>query len=136
MTRAHLVPVSLGGFAWARTHCACCNKGLGTRVEAAVRDDPTIRYALEVALVAELPELVKAFAQGQRYIVPSEHGALEARYRAGAVGLATTKLEDGSLIQDRERAAESIEKMLARPARTRSNDNAPSHVSPPLTSAN
>jgi hypothetical protein len=114
MTRAHLVPESLGGFAWSRTHCAPCNSGLGTRVEAAVKDDPTIRYAVEHALAGELPELVATFAKGQPYIVPSEQGPLNAQYRGGTVELGTTKLDDGSLIQERERAAESIETMLQR----------------------
>jgi hypothetical protein len=114
MTRAHLVPESLGGFVWARTHCAGCNNGLGARVESGVKHDPTIRYAVEHALGDELPELAQAFAEGQPYFVPSDRGPLAARYRAGAVELGTTKLDDGSLVQDRERAAQTIETMLAR----------------------
>jgi fructose-specific component phosphotransferase system IIB-like protein len=114
MTRAHLVPQSLGGFVWARTHCADCNNGLGARVEASVKHDPTIRYAVEHALVDELGELARTFAEGQPYVVPSEQGPLVARYRGGAVELATTKLEDGSLVQDRARAVQTIENMLAR----------------------
>lgn len=114
MSRAHLVPESLGGFAWSYTHCASCNNGLGSRVEAAVKDDPTIRYALEVALVGELPELVRAFAEGQPYIVPSDRGPLKASYRGGAVELGTTRLDDGSVIQDREQALNSVETMLRR----------------------
>src|SRR5947199_9949475 len=92
MTRAHLVPESLGGFVWSRTHCADCNNGLGARVEAGVKDDPTIRYAIEEALASELPELARAFAEGQPYVVPSEQGPLAARYRDGAVELDTTRL--------------------------------------------
>lgn len=114
MTRAHLVPESLGGFVWSRTHCAKCNNGLGTRVEAGVKHDPTIRYAIEEALVDELPELTRAFAEGQPYVVPSEQGPLAARYRGGAVELGTTRLDDGSLIQDRDRAAQTVETMLER----------------------
>ena len=114
MTRAHLIPESLGGFVWSRTHCASCNNGLGTRVEAGVKDDPTIRYALEYALADEVPELVKTFAEGLAYVVPSEQGPLAARYRDGKVELGTTKLDDGSLVQERERAAQTIETMLER----------------------
>lgn len=114
MTRAHLIPESLGGFVWSRTHCAACNNSLGTRVEAGVKHDPTIRYTIEHALAAELPELVKAFAEGQPYVIPSEQGPLAARYRDGAVELGTTKLDDGSLVQERDRAAQTIETMLER----------------------
>jgi len=112
MTRAHLVPESLGGFVWSRTHCKACNSGLGTRVEAGVKNDPTIRYALEHALADELPELVQVFAEGQPYVVPSEQGPLAARYRKGTVELGTTKLADGSLVQERDRAGQTIEAML------------------------
>jgi HNH endonuclease len=114
MTRAHLVPQSLGGFVWARTQCADCNNGLGTRVESGVKHDPTIRYAIEHALVDELPELAREFTEGQPYFVPSEQGPLAARYRGGVVALGTTKLDDGSLVQERERAVQTIETMLAR----------------------
>jgi hypothetical protein len=114
MTRAHLVPESLGGFVWSRTHCADCNSGIGARVESGVKHDPTIRYAIEHALVDEVPELARAFAEGQPYFVPSEQGPLKARYRGGAVELGTTKLADGSLVQDRDRAAQTIETMLER----------------------
>ena len=114
MTRAHLVPESLGGFVWARTLCAACNNGLGTRVEAGVKKDPTIRYALEHALADKLPELAQKFAEGQSYVVPSEQGPLEARYRGGGVELGTTKFNDGSLVQARDRAAQTVETMLER----------------------
>lgn len=114
MTRAHLIPESLGGFVWSRTHCASCNNDLGSRVEAGVKHDPTIRYALEHALADELPEVVRDFAGGLPYIVSSEQGPLDARYRDGAVELGTTKLDDGSLVQERERAIRTIETMLER----------------------
>jgi hypothetical protein len=71
-----LVPESLGGFVWSWTHCAKCNNGLGTRVESGVKHDPTIRYAIEHALVDELPELAQVFAEGQPYFVQSGQGRL------------------------------------------------------------
>lgn len=51
---------------------------------------------------------------GQPYFFPSEQGPLAARYRSGAVELGTTKPGDGSLVQDRERATQTIETLLAR----------------------
>ncbi|HEY8777051.1 MAG TPA: HNH endonuclease [Gaiellaceae bacterium] len=114
MTRSHLVPESLGGFAWSRTLCAECNNGLGARVESGVKHDPTIRYAIEDALASELPDLARGFAEGQPYFVPSDQGPLAARYREGAIELGTTQLNDGSLIQDRDRAAQTIETVLER----------------------
>jgi HNH endonuclease len=33
MSRSHIVPQSLGGFVWARTHCASCNSLVGSAIE-------------------------------------------------------------------------------------------------------
>jgi len=80
----------------------------------ALKHDPTIRYAIEDALASELPDLARGFAEGQPYFVPSDQGPLAARYREGAIELGTTQLNDGSLIQDRDRAAQTIETVLER----------------------
>jgi hypothetical protein len=66
LTRAHLVPEALGGFVWARTFCPECNNGIGSRIEAGVKHDPTIRYAIEEALAQELPDLARTFAEASR----------------------------------------------------------------------
>lgn len=42
-SRAHLIPDSIGGFAWAWTKCKDCNEAMGSSVEyAVVRDDSII----------------------------------------------------------------------------------------------
>lgn len=79
-----------------------------------MKDDPIIRYTVEEALAGQIPELARAFAEGQPYFVPSEQGPLAARYRDGVVALGTTRLDDGTLIQERGRAAKTVETMLER----------------------
>jgi len=113
MSRSHLVPQSLGGFVWAWTHCADCNNRVGNEIEAAVKRDDSIRHALERELAREIPEIARSFAEGQRYMAPSETGNLNASFRDGAFALGTTRLED-SLVQDQARARESVETMLER----------------------
>jgi hypothetical protein len=113
MSRSHLVPQSLGGFVWAWTHCAACNNLVGSAIEAEVKRDDSIRHALETELAAVIPEIARAFAEGQDYLAPSDIGNLDAAVRDGDFQLGTTKLED-SLVQSRERARASVKTMLAR----------------------
>lgn len=113
MSRSHLVPQSLGGFVWAWTHCVECNNRVGSEIEAAVKRDDSIRHALERELAREIPEIARGFAEGQRYMAPSETGNLNASFRAGNFTLGTTRIE-GSLVQDQARARKSVETMLER----------------------
>jgi hypothetical protein len=113
MSRSHLVPQSLGGFAWAWTQCADCNNLVGSAIEAAVKRDDSIRHALERELAGELPEIARCFAEGQSYLGQSDVGNLNARFREGSFALGTTELDD-SLVQDQARARQSVETMLTR----------------------
>ena len=113
MSRSHLVPQSLGGFAWAWTHCAACNSLVGTAIEAAVKRDDSIRHALERELAGVIPEVARRFAEGQGYLAQTDTGNLKASFRGGDFELGTTKLDD-SLVQDRERARRSVVTMLDR----------------------
>lgn len=118
MTRSHVVPQTLGGFVWAWTHCAECNNDLGSRVESGVKDDDSIRYALEHALATVIPSVAQRFAEGQSYVARTDTGSIPARVRGGEFELGTVKLEDGSLVQDQERAKRTIEMMLLRQGST------------------
>ena len=113
MSRAHLVPQSLGGFVWAWTHCAACNNRVGSEIEAAVKRDDSIRHALEREIAREIPEIAKSFAEGQRYLAQSDSGSLDASFRRGLFEIGTTRLDE-SLVQDQGRARQSVEPMLER----------------------
>lgn len=113
MSRSHLVPQSLGGFVWARTHCTDCNSLVGSAIESAVKQDDSIRHALERELAGVIPDIARRFADGQSYLAQSDAGNLKASFRDGGFELGTTKIDD-SLVQDRERARKSVATMLER----------------------
>lgn len=119
MSRSHLVPQSLGGFVWSWTHCATCNNFLGTAIEAAIKRDDSIRHAVEHELAAVIPEIARGFAEGQSYVAQTDTGNLKASFRGGDLRLGTTKLDD-SLVQDQERARESVATMLERAGKSAS----------------
>lgn len=113
MSRSHLIPRSLGGFAWAWTHCLECNNRVGSEIEAAVKRDDSIRHGLERELAGEIPEIARRFAEGQGYLAQSEAGNLNASFRDGSFELGTTTVAD-SLVQDQPRARQTVETMLER----------------------
>lgn len=114
VARSHLIPESVGGFLWAWTQCEKCNNDLGSEVEAGIKKDDAIRYAIEVALAGDLPEIGRTFAEGQTYVKRTGHGLVRAKFEEGGFRIGTTKGDDGSLIQSTKQARRSIETMLRR----------------------
>jgi hypothetical protein len=89
-SRAHLIPDSIGGFAWAWTKCKECNESVGSSIEHAVVNDDSIRFSIDV-LWGQLPALAKKFDERTRWIARTKHGPIEARFRKGAFEILTTK---------------------------------------------
>jgi HNH endonuclease len=116
-SRAHLIPESIGGFAWAWTKCKKCNELAGSSIEGAVVKDPSIVSSVH-ALRDELPDLARKFAERTRWVAHTEHGPIEARLRDGAFRLLTTKDEDGARRQSSDDARDGLEKRLRREKRT------------------
>lgn len=92
---------------------ALCGLQQPRAIEAEVKRDDSIRHALEAELAAVVPEIARAFAQGQDYLARSDISSLDASFRGGDFQLGTTKLA-GSLVQSRKRARESVKTMLER----------------------
>jgi hypothetical protein len=78
LSRSHLIPESIGGFAWARTHCKACNEETGTKVEAEIVHDDSIRFSIE-AVSSSLPKLAAAFHAKTTYAARTPHGLVRAR---------------------------------------------------------
>jgi hypothetical protein len=112
-SRAHLIPDSIGGFAWAWTKCKECNEQVGSSIEEAVIRDDSIICSVD-ALRSQLPELAKRFDERTRWIAKTDHGPIEARLRNGAYELLTTKDENGARRQDSEVARKGLETRLRR----------------------
>lgn len=112
-SRAHLIPEAVGGFAWAWTKCKDCNDRAGHQIEAPLVKDDSIVFAVS-ALARELPELAREFAERQTLIAKTPSGLIRARQRGDDVEILTTRNDDGSLTQSRERAWETLETRLRR----------------------
>jgi hypothetical protein len=116
-SRAHLVPDSIGGFAWAWTKCKECNEQVGTSIEAAAVNDDSIIFSVN-QLRDQLPALARRFDERTRWFAQTDDGPIEARLRDGAYQLLTTKDEDGTRRQSTEDARSGLGKRLRRKGRT------------------
>ncbi len=97
LTTEHVIPRSLGGRLQASFLCKKCNSLLGHRSEAAAREDPTMRYAVE-NLAGKIPKLAEEIAERQWFVGNSKLGKVRGRLRRGRFRPQTKELPDGSMI--------------------------------------
>lgn len=107
LTREHVIPAQIGGALWVRFLCQRCNSYLGSAVEAAMREDPSIRLAVE-NLREQLPGLADAIREGLPFIGTSPGGAVTLQMRVGELRVQGGLQEDGSLILPQDHAREHI----------------------------
>lgn len=93
--------------------CKPCNDRLGHEVEAAVKDDPAIRLAVE-HLKPQIPELAREILDGQPYLSRGDGGVVRGKFKAGTFRVDSLQKEDGSVIQPTPDARKHIAKVLRR----------------------
>jgi len=111
LTIEHIIPQAVGGILTAPFLCKPCNDKLGARVEAAVKEDPSIQLAIE-ALHNRLPKLAATITEGQAYIANSPRGKVQGVLKKGGFQVRTTRDTDGSIIQPTPKGRQHIEKRL------------------------
>jgi hypothetical protein len=114
MTRSHLVPESIGGFIWARTMCKSCNEVTGHSIEAGVRKDDSVRFALD-AVRNDLPEL----ADGQQYFARTDGAIVNATLRDGNF-VVRSSADGDTLTQSYDAARATVETRVRRRGATES----------------
>ncbi len=113
LTEEHLIPDALGGRLTVKFLCQNCNSLLGSRVEAAVRSDPTFRLLIP-KLSNQIPAVAKALSEGQPHVAHSPGGKAKGRIKDGKFQVKSTKEADGSLIQPTPTARRAIDNILRR----------------------
>jgi hypothetical protein len=111
LTLEHLIPEALGGTITSRILCKGCNSGLGHRLEGKAKADPTIRL-LAKKLQADIPGLASNLEEGQKFFTTGPGPSSMGYVKKGQFNISSSKLPDGSLIQDTPLAASTLRKML------------------------
>jgi hypothetical protein len=123
LTKAHLIPEFLGGNLFAYNECKDCNSELGSKVEAAIRKSPQIRFAA-INLRDQLPDLEQRINDGQRYIAKQDDGTVVGFARKGKDFRMLNHSEPGNRILDDDSAMKSIRADLIRNGRSPSEADA------------
>lgn len=110
LSEEHIIPRSLGGILTSSFLCNSCNSSFGKGFEANARLAPEIRNA-----VASVEQISAAFKEklerGATYV--SQYGNHTVTHKVRADGhLATTRLQDGSLIVPETEASMRIESIM------------------------
>ena len=111
LSREHLIPKALGGILICSFLCKECNSALGTRVDAEVKKDPRIRFAVD-HLESDIPNFASEFREGQEFIIQGPIGSERGKIRQGILRVTSRKTEGGALIQSPDESYKSNERIL------------------------
>ena len=93
--------------------CRDCNSGLGHRLEGKAKTDPTIRLLVK-SLRDSIPGLAASLEEGQKFFTTGTGPPSTGFVKGGQFKVSSSKLPDGSLIQDTPLATSTVRKMLQR----------------------
>lgn len=113
LTCEHIIPESIGGQLTCSFLCKDCNSFLGAKIEAALREDPSIRLSTDYIRRVK-PELAIRIEEGLAFFVNCSDGPGKAYQKDGNIRLTPRKASDGTLILPADMARASIEKMMQR----------------------
>ena len=113
LSTEHLIPQALGGRLTCDFLCRACNSRLGYNLEASVRSDPAVLLAAK-NLSGRVPKLPTRLIENHPHVGRAEHGPVPGYMRNGEFRAKPCELGDGSIVQAKDRARESIATMLRR----------------------
>jgi hypothetical protein len=102
----------LGGRLTADCLCRSCNSGLGTRFEAGLSDDPSIRIAIE-ALVGRTPSLAR-LREGRHFVAERDGVIVQSKMKRDRMAVIDSLQADGSVVKSASRALVDVETTLRR----------------------
>ena len=111
LSREHLIPKALGGILTCSFLCDECNSAFGARVDAEVKKDPRIRFAVD-SLQSDIPNLARKFMEGQPYIFQVGEWTGRGKFRKGELRATTRQTKEGALIQPSDEGYKSNERIL------------------------
>lgn len=110
----HVIPRWLGGRLQCNFLCAPCNRSLGSRLIAQLKDDPQIRIALD-NLKREIPKLYESAARGTYRVARGvDEQTLTIRFGKKGAHVRARKAADGSLLIDTREAGGHLTRLLER----------------------
>ena len=116
LSNEHIIPKSIGGLFTCSFLCRDCNSHLGWAVESKIKDDPSIRFAMD-ALQSDIPDFTRRFTEGQEFLCQGPGGIERGINRGGKLRVKPRKTETGSLILSPEDGRKLVERSLRKAQR-------------------
>jgi hypothetical protein len=113
LTKAHVIPAAVGGRLSVAFECGPCNSRLGHAIEAPLKNDASIRFAIET-LDDRLAYRRSRTHPRELYAATDSELAVRAVREAGNYRVLDTPQADGSLVKDTARAREDLATTLRR----------------------
>jgi hypothetical protein len=112
-TDSHVIPESLGGNLSTTAMCFTCNSRSGTRFEASLPLDPTMRYEMEkfADVIADFEK--QKYKAGRRWVARDEEAEFRMKVdKSGEFRMLDSPQSDGSRFKDTRDAAVEIANRL------------------------
>ena len=116
LSNEHIIPKALGGLLTCSFLCRDCNSHLGWAVELKVKDDPSIRFAVD-ALQSDMPDFARRFTEGQEFLCQGPGGIERGINRGEELRVKPRKTENGSLILPLKEGRKLVERSLRKARR-------------------
>ena len=116
LSQEHLIPKAIGGILTCRFLCNDCNSRLGRTIEPKVKNDPSIRLAVD-ALQPDIPDFARRFTEGQEFLCQGPGGIERGINRGGKLRVKPRKTETGALILSPEDGRKLVERRLRKAQR-------------------
>jgi hypothetical protein len=107
-----VIPASVAGRMTADFLCGPCNSDLGTRFEAGLIDDPSIRLAVEA--LAGRASAVARLRHGRHFISVQADVNVTMKLKKSRMDVIDSRQDDGSVVKSRGRALADVETTLRR----------------------
>jgi hypothetical protein len=111
LTEEHAIPEQVGGILKSNILCKDCNDYLGHSIEASIKNDPSIRLAIE-GIKFQAPELFDRMINRLTYIAKNKDGDVKGIFRKNEFNPLSHKKEDGSIIEPTHLAKKHIKREL------------------------
>jgi hypothetical protein len=113
LTKAHVIPESVGGQLVAPFECRGCNGRAGHAFESALKAEPGVRYATEI-LGGQLGDLATRIRARAPFVSTDDGRRIRAIRRDDGYRIQDSVQDDGSLVKDPKRAESDIRTSLSK----------------------
>ncbi len=122
LTNEHVIPAQIGGILSSDIICKDCNDYLGHSIEANIKNDPSLRLAIE-GVKNQVPDLYNIMIQRLPFLAKSIHGTVKGSFKNEEFNPFAYMEQDKSIIQPTKDGKKQIKKELKKQGKSQEEIN-------------